>query len=425
MHKSLFYYQLIAITLAMFTIETNAQSLKGKTWQSQDITDFNYEPSTIVANSDGTFRYLEYKYVGEKLFGPMVYEGKITETKYNVKMSVYQGANIIAIKSYTISWINNTEFILTEGIKKHRYVELGTESDFFTPKFLLTLLKEKIELDKPIDDCYSNLVIKLKGDKKTDGQTLTSNIDSLKNKSWQSQNIIDLDGVPLLFTFSDNSYTLTEFVFKDSTKVIQKCNPSEGRFSVSNGRLCIKPTTGTVIPFTKLWEVVWLNEKSFTLVMDSKKITFSLLNSLDDKFSKKYLSSQKNEEEIIKIKQDIAALIGKSWKNVEYDKLTEVYLDLIFTFNENGTLSYKYITESRNSSPDRIDSEGTGTYKIVNDYIVINYSLRYDGPGGRKRETTTECRIGWLDSKKFLLKVINKKNRSQYYEPSSKFILQE
>jgi len=207
MYKSSIYISLIVIILAISPIESYAQSLKGKTWQSQDITDYNYEPSTIVANPDGTFKYLEYRYVGKKLFGPILYEGKITETKYNVKMSVYQGANIIAIKSYTISWINNTEFILTEGIKKHRYVELGSESDIFTPKFLLTLLKEKIELDKPIDDCYSNLVIKLKDTETTDKQTQTNTSNKLTETLIPEEFFSTVSGK--VFTLIHDNYTVT------------------------------------------------------------------------------------------------------------------------------------------------------------------------------------------------------------------------
>lgn len=254
------------------------------------------------------------------------------------------------------------------------------------------------------------------------------NLDRIKNNSWQSQDTARVNGFPLLFKFSDKTYTLTEFAFTGPTEIIQKCVPQEGEFYESSGRLAFSPNAWArscvlAINRTELLPITWINKNSFTLSMRSNKITFALLNSSDDLFSKSFKLSQMNEEKANKVKEDVKSLTGKTWKNVEYVSLTDEYMDVIFTFNENGTLSYTYITESRNSSPDRIDSQHTGTYKIVDDYIVLNYSLRYDGPGGRKKETTAECRIKWLDSNCFLLKKINEKDRSQYYEPSKKFCL--
>lgn len=249
------------------------------------------------------------------------------------------------------------------------------------------------------------------------------NIDRLKNKSWQSQDTARVNGFPLLFTFSDKKYTLTEFAFTGPTEVVQKCAPSEGTFAEYKGRLKVSPTIGVAINNTKLLEVAWINKNSFTLNLGGKKITYALLNSSDDLFTKIFRSSQKNEEKANKVKEDVKSLIGKTWKNSIYSNQFETYLNLIFSFHENGTLSYTYITESRNSSRDIIDSKHTGTYSIVDDYIVLNYSLRYNGPGGIKKETTNECRIKWLDSECFLLKVIDIRDRSQYYPSSKKFCL--
>jgi hypothetical protein len=256
------------------------------------------------------------------------------------------------------------------------------------------------------------------------------NIDRLKNKSWQSQDTARVNGFPLLFTFSDETYTLKEFAFTGPTEVIQKCAPAaEGKFYESSGYLAFSPNPAirscvSVINKTEYLPITWINKNSFTLSMRGNKIiTFALLNSSDDLFSKSFRLSQMNEEKANKVKEDLKSLIGKTWKNVEYFNMDDSYADLIFSFQENGILSYTYIHESRNSSPDRIDSKHTGTYKIVDDYIVLNYSLRFDGPGGKKRETTNECRIEWLDSGCFLLKVIDLRDRSKYYEPSKEFCL--
>jgi len=207
--------------IILFANYTQAQSVKGRIWQSQDST-FRYEPSTIVTNSDGSFICVGYRFVNKTLDSnnALFSEGKYTETKGNLKFSIYRSGYSAFEKSYLLSWVNSNEFILTEGIKKHRYIEMGTTTDQFTPKYLIPYLQQKVDNKEPVDDCYGKLVEEIKAKRLAANQSRSSKVVSESELPKKQVNENDEIGEfystvsGKVFTLKHSNYTVT-YDFKD------------------------------------------------------------------------------------------------------------------------------------------------------------------------------------------------------------------
>lgn len=308
------YFVSIVCALALIVVTNcaQAQSLKGKVWQSQDSNDFRYEPSTIVANTDGTFNYIEYRFVKNELYSnsAMFYEGKFTETKGWLSLSIYKGGRSVFVKSYSIRWINSSEFILTEGIKKHHYVELGTTADLFTPKYLVPYLQNKVDNSEPVDACYSELVDGIKANKLASNQSRSSKVASgyemPKKKLEESDEIGEFYSTVLgkVFTLKHANYTVT-FEFKDDSTynyiVNQRLTDHEyileqsGQYTqvkdsivftpkkqveknlFEGGGGSIQPTVGITGNSTITHKIIWVNDYMFRMKFNNVKRLFVVM----------------------------------------------------------------------------------------------------------------------------------------------------
>lgn len=242
----------------MLANTTWAQSVKGKVWQSQDST-FRYEPSTLVTNSDGSFNYIGYRFVNNELYSSnaLFSEGKYNETKGSLNFSVYRSGYSVFEKSYLISWINSSEFILTEGVKKHHYVEMGTTADQFTPKYLIPYLQQKIENKEPVDECYVKLIEEIKTKRLAASQSQNSNVVTEPELSKKQINKDDEIGEfystvsGKVFTLKHSNYTVM-YDFKEdmtySLTVRQKLTDrmvdyeQNGSYSQNNDSIVFSPT---------------------------------------------------------------------------------------------------------------------------------------------------------------------------------------
>jgi hypothetical protein len=161
------FYSIIFLLLVLSTNKSVAQSLKGKTWQSQDTTSLTFKPKTLVINRDGTFYQIGYFYLSPEVIYPInseSFNGKYTQTKDDLKLTSFLNGHPVREWQYKIIWTNSQQFTLVDGNKKYSYAELGSAADYFSKKRMISYLKKTISKGEPYDSCYKVLVFLLNVD---------------------------------------------------------------------------------------------------------------------------------------------------------------------------------------------------------------------------------------------------------------------
>jgi len=190
MKINVLFYSIIFLLLVLLTNKSVAQSLKGKTWQSQDTTNITFKPKTLVINRDGTFYQIGYFYLSPEVIYPInteSFKGKYTQNKDELTLTSFLNGHPVREWQYKIIWTNSQKFILVDGNKKYSYAELGSATDYFSKKLLISYLKKAISKGEPYDSCYKVLVsrlnadtIQLKEDYKIRRENLEKKVESVK-----------------------------------------------------------------------------------------------------------------------------------------------------------------------------------------------------------------------------------------------------
>ena len=284
---------ILAVILIVFSVNTSGQSLKSRTWQSQDSTGVRLRPSTLVLNPDGTYYQLEYHFNDVMKLSNIggFEEGTYTDTQTTLTLTQYVGEDHYPPVTYKITWLNSSEFILPVGINKYHFAELGSDGDVFTPKYLIPYIKEELRFKHKVNPCYQGLVdqINAANDRLKEEAVNNSKLirkSSLVGTIWQMQmgknkeergrlNNISFgdDGVmrEITFNYADGSITGTD-------------REKKSAYREEAGEILVFNENGTVsLPL----QIKWESEDQLII----GKYYYARFNSDKDLFSKDYIKN--------------------------------------------------------------------------------------------------------------------------------------
>lgn len=281
---------IIALIQVVFCINISGQTLKSRTWQSQDTTSTRYQPSTLVLNLDGTYYSLKYIYSDDMtLISFHGDEGTYTETKNSLNLIRYYNGRPIREDVYKITWLNSSEFTMVEGIKTHHYAELGTDGDFFTPKFLIPFIEEEQSSKHKIDPCYKEIIAQNNTRRNRLKEEAVNSIKVVKNPSligtiWQMQvgkNKEESGRLKNISFGDDGVIREIDFIYANGY-VKGTAGERKQNYREDSGEILVFNEKGT--SSTSL-NIKWENENQITIGY----YTYTRFNSDKDAFSKDYL----------------------------------------------------------------------------------------------------------------------------------------
>jgi len=303
--------------ITLFFCNAMGQSLKGKTWQSQDTLDINDPPATLVFNENSTYSLIRFAYYNRETIFPygVVEEGEYTVTSNSLTLTRIIGSSAVSQEVYKFKWKNNLEFTLSIGINSFTFALLSSDKDSFTPKFIVPYLKGAIAKNDIIQPCFGDLVQKIKAKseniavkKESSSEPLKS--FSLKGKFWQSESDSPFFGFGTLIIFhEDNTYDQVIFLppkysmklnengtyskeeiqsDKESGVSISLNRTFQGKFMESSNYLALTQKNFSQNNAPKPYKIEWISEKEFKMSMDNRAVKFIEFCSEGDLFTPKY-----------------------------------------------------------------------------------------------------------------------------------------
>lgn len=164
---------LLFIISAYFTVaikSAEAQSIKGRAWQSQDNSTITIKPKTIVINSDATFHQIDFFYLNANTIHPTQAKqivGTIKLNENNLTLTSIVDGKTSKEWFYKLKWKNEDEFLLIDGNKTYSFAALGSNADIFSKNFIIPYLEKAISKNEKYNFCYKKLIATLSVDTAT------------------------------------------------------------------------------------------------------------------------------------------------------------------------------------------------------------------------------------------------------------------